>query len=736
MTYESAARRYQAEQRYAWNIADAAFRRNLSYDQGQGSKSWQEQLAPFSQKLWETGVELVKANKDRQLNAAKEKDLYDGIDGVRIAGQENLDKDFNLWTEEEQKESFKSIERTRQLLDAGIPQHTAREQENTTLVDRQLQATKDVNKALTGVQAWVSNQMAVQLDPNTNEILPGLKLRKADGSIIDVTDENLSAADHAIAVRWLTAKYLENIPYKKEFLRSIDYYDNVGKIISGLQTDHLTRKNALADQTSEKRWTDYIFQNHDKLNADSLGAILNATQAFKNDKGKRFTAADSQEWLTDRIEDLADVAPEKALAAIKRMEENGYKVGNKVHKFGKQRILSLYEYVAKADSEQNTQDDNLRTLNESGLEKEHQARIESIKAKDISDEEKVQQIDALVPEFTQRWRTTMGRSDGVPAFLGNTKQKVKNTYEQDKYEVNAILSKQGNIIFEDQLIDRDSKLVNELRSKGSIIKGSLNSYIENLPAYKVAEKALRNDLSGVFGRTAYGAFKSGDGDLMLAEILKDLKRETLLEGKGLGEDGNQAVNNALVRIRTPLLAIKNIDEAKSTDWYKRFTGVDDTGSNVRNELSLLFEGKLKDADFNNLPDLTNDLVSLRLLPEDRQLEITRVGSSQIPIGTPLTNDIYKMYEKSLTRGELEVYSKLSKPELMAKLSEAAGLGKVNLSKEAVKEREILDSCAADDRINRLLAPELEKVRKYPNDRAHGINLYNKCVMYKMGGSFK
>ena len=41
-----------------------------------------------------------------------------------------------------------------------------------------------------------------------------------------------------------------------------------------------------------------------------------------------------------------------------------------------------------------------------------------------------------------------------------------------------------------------------------------------------------------------------------------------------------------------------------------------------------------------------------------------------------------------------------------------------------------------DRINRLLAPELEKVRKYPNDRAHGINLYNKCVMYKMGGSFK
>tara|TARA_R100001530_G_scaffold111755_1_gene78888 strand:+ start:3757 stop:5904 length:2148 start_codon:yes stop_codon:yes gene_type:complete len=422
MTYESIARRAQAEQRYTWDIADAAFRRNLNAEQGQGSKSWQEQLAPFSDKLWETGVELAKAHKERQLDTAKEKALYEGIDGIEVAGQKDLDEHFKDSMKDGLKAVYKAQEVAAAAIQKGIPQEVGRNIENTTLVDRQLAATQESNQLIQGLPGYIQREMTPKLGPN-GQPSQGLLLRKPDGSIIDITAGSaLSKEDHAIAVKWLSSKYLKNNNYKKEFLRSIDYYDNVGKVHAGVQNAFLKRKNEEAEFDSRKRIKNFIDQNSGKLDADDLGFIINSTQTWTNDKGKPFSYGDSQDWLTNYVKDLAKVKPTLAENLIDDMAENGYTVGGVNHKFGKERILSLREFAAEEAKKQGDQDYDMFKTEERGLANDFNEAV-----RNADSEEKIENIIKESQEKYNKFSYAKGVAPWIRKYKRN---KQANPNEQ------------------------------------------------------------------------------------------------------------------------------------------------------------------------------------------------------------------------------------------------------------------------------------------------------------------
>ena len=416
MTYESAARRYQDEQRYAWNIHDASFRRNLNAEQGEGSKSWQEQLAPFSGKLWDVGVELAQAHKERQLDTAKEKALYEGIDGIEVAGQKDLDEHFKDSMKDGLDAVYKAQEVAAAAIQKGIPQEVGRNIENTNLIDRQLAATQESNQLLQGLPGYIQREMTPKLGSNGQPI-QGLLLRKPDGSLIDITAGSaLSKEDHAIAVKWLSSKYLKSNNYKKEFLRSIDYYDNVGKVHAGVQNAFLKRKNEEAEFDSRKRIKSFIEQNAGKLDADDLGFIINSTQTWTNDKGKPFSYGDSQDWLTNYVKDLAKVDQTAATDLIDDMAENGYTVGGVNREFGRERILSLREFVAEEGKKQGDQDWDIFKTAERGLARDFNEAV-----RNANSEEEIENIIKESQEKYNKFSYATGVAPWIRKYHENKK---------------------------------------------------------------------------------------------------------------------------------------------------------------------------------------------------------------------------------------------------------------------------------------------------------------------------
>ena len=340
---------------------DSRFRTYLQNLQHPDQRTAIQDLVAISPQLEKIGWELAAEHKQRQIDAANAKQLgldLDADDASSFATEE----DTEYWTKLEELKgiSFDSVEKSRQLFEKGIPRDYAVLGKNLTLIEQQNLRKQQYNTALAGLPGYVRKWTTAQFD-DEGGLIPGLRIRLNDGRIVDATNETLSRADFAEVEEFITAKYLQpvlssdgkGVEFQREHLNK-----PLAEIKAGLLKDHVNTANELAEYNDRQTYKNFLTQNAGKLTADDLGGMLSLSGLFTNDKGKPFSNAERQEYLTEFIKDLAKTSPDTARDLVQDMEDNGYTVGGVNKKFGSQRIDSLNEFINKELTTQENDDYN------------------------------------------------------------------------------------------------------------------------------------------------------------------------------------------------------------------------------------------------------------------------------------------------------------------------------------------------------------------------------------------
>ena len=464
---------------------DSKFRTYLQNLQHPGQRTAIQDLVAISPQLEKIGWELAAEHKQRQIDAANAKQLGLDLD-ADDASSFATEKDTEYWTELEKLKgiSFDSVEKSRQLFEKGIPRDYAVLGKNLTLIEQQNLRKQQYNTALAGLPGYVGKWTTAQFD-DEGKLIPGLRIRLNDGRIVDATDETLSRADFAEVEEFITAKYLQpvlssdgkGVEFQREHLNK-----PLAEIKAGLLKDHVKTANELSEYNDRQTYKNFLTQNAGKLTADDLGGMLSLSGLFTNDKGKPFSNAERQEYLTEFIKDLAKTSPDTARDLVQDMEDNGYTVGGVNKKFGSQRIDSLNEFI---NNELTTQEnDDYKAFKAGSNSLGIQFRREYFAAEDDdSRNEIVKKYQGLYSELGP-WAT------GIPEWI----TKAKNNMRADK----------------------DAQLA-EYQSKGFVTQAEYDS----------AHPEIRDQLEGLLtkGKNFFGA-KDFHGYKQRVESIKALVGKT------------------------------------------------------------------------------------------------------------------------------------------------------------------------------------------------------------------
>lgn len=392
-----------------------------------------QDLALLSPQIVEAGWQIAAENKQNQINAINAKQLgldLNQEDSSRFLTKEDVE--LHNAIAENEKIEFDSVEKSARVFVSGIPRDYAVLGKNLSVTERQILQKQNYNTALTGLQANLKQWTTPQFT-ETGERIPGLKIRTADGRILDATDPNLSRADFAEVEEFITAKYLQPVLGGNQAFQRKHLHPGLTELKQKVLADYVNNKNQLAEFKDRQTYKNFLTQNAGSLTAEQLGGMLSLSKLFTNDKGKPLSNTERHEYLTQFIKDLAITSPATAGKILDDMEENGYMVGSVKKKFGAQRIDSLRDAIAKASEERENKDYLLfkRSRNDLGTEFREKYYAET-------DPEKKEQ---LKKDYQAKYEKLGPWATGKAGFI----TKVESNEKADKESQRAQYIAQGYI---------------------------------------------------------------------------------------------------------------------------------------------------------------------------------------------------------------------------------------------------------------------------------------------------